>query len=102
MLLASSFIGAHKQTLSMAFTGSPFHLQHAGAIVLFVDADQAGLHNLKNIIVCFEMVSNMKINWHRPAFQRCKYQTMKGEVRQGSLDARGRNGQYSIRDKEGG
>lgn len=84
----------------MAFTGSPFHLQHAGAIVLFVDADQAGLHNLKNIIVCFEMVSNMKINWHR--LQRCKYQRMKGEVRQGSLDARGRNGQYSIRDKEGG
>lgn len=93
-------IGSYKQTLHGFQIGEKLgvHLHVQGEIVLFVDADQAGLHNLKNFIVSFEMVSNMKINWHSSAFQRCKYQTMKGEVWQGSLGARGRNGQFSIRD----
>jgi hypothetical protein len=45
--------------------GGVISLQYAADTILFIDKNEEGVRNLKSILTCFEMMSAMRINFHK-------------------------------------
>jgi hypothetical protein len=45
--------------------GGVISLQYAADTILFIDKNEEGVRNLKSILTCFEMMSVMRINFHK-------------------------------------
>jgi hypothetical protein len=66
MILVRARVAGHIQgVVPHLIPGGVSHLQYADDIKILIQNSQEGLINLKFILLCFEFLSGMKINFHK-------------------------------------
>jgi hypothetical protein len=65
VLKKSNEVGHIKGVISHLLPGGVTHLQYADDTMIMIENDDTSITNLKFLLVCFELLSGLKINYHK-------------------------------------
>jgi hypothetical protein len=65
ILKKASVAGHIKGVISHLLPGGVTHLQYADDTMILIENDDTGINNLKFLLICFELLSGLKINYHK-------------------------------------
>jgi hypothetical protein len=65
ILKKASVAGHIKGVISHLLPGGVIHLQYADDTMILIENDDNSINNLKFLLICFELLSGLKINYHK-------------------------------------